>query len=248
VTYCVALYLEEGLVFLADTRTNAGVDHIATYTKMFTVEKPSERALVLMTAGNLATTQAVVNEVVEGRGGAAEREGGTLHTVDTMLGAAELVGEAVQRARRPGGGEHVASDPRFDATFILGGQIQGRPMRLFMIYTEGNFIEASEDTPFLQIGETKYGKPILDRALTHETSIAHGVKLALVSMDSTLRSNVTVGLPIDLATYQRDSLHFALRHRIDENDTYFDALRTSWSEALRSALVAAPDAPWNVTG
>ncbi|MGD2132643.1 MAG: proteasome-type protease [Maricaulaceae bacterium] len=242
-TYCVALYLEEGLVFLSDTRTNAGVDHIATFPKSFVVEKPGERALVLMTAGNLATTQAVVNEVIEGRGAGANGET-TLANVESMVGAAELVGAAVRRVHQRDGQSLRASDIRFDATLILGGQIKGRPMRLFQIYPEGNFIEASVETPFLQVGEHKYGKPILDRALTHETSIAHGVKLALVSMDSTLRSNLTVGLPIDLTTYHRDSLKIGLRRRIAEDDEYFAMLRNRWSDSLRGALEASPDPDW----
>lgn len=242
-TYCVALYLRDGLVFLSDTRTNAGVDHIATYPKTFIVEKPGERALVLMTAGNLATTQAVVGEVVEGRAFRAGA-GDTLMEAETMTAAAEIVGAAVRRVHERSSEAFESSDVRFDATFILGGQIRGRPMRVFQIYTAGNFVEASVETPFLQIGEHKYGKPILDRAMTHDVALADGAKLALVSMDSTVRSNLSAGLPADLTIYERDACRIAVRQRITENDAYFAELRQSWSDSLRAALAAAPEAPW----
>jgi putative proteasome-type protease len=245
VTYCVGLYLQNGLVFLSDTRTNAGVDHISTFSKSFIVENPGERAMVLMTAGNLGTTQAVVNRVIEGHGAPGENVP-TLATVDSMVGAAELVGAAVKHVLQIGGFSMGRSqDSVFDATFILGGQIKGRGMRLFEIYSAGNFIEASVDTPFLQIGEHKYGKPILDRALSHETSVTDGVKLALVSMDSTLRSNISVGLPIDLTVYVRDEYRVSLHRRIDETNPYFSVLRQGWSDALRSALQAAPAPKWD---
>jgi putative proteasome-type protease len=243
VTYCVGLFLRDGLVFLSDTRTNAGVDHIATYNKSFVVEVPGERAMVLMCAGNLATTQAVVNQVIEG--GSQAGDGQTLFTVESMVGAAELVGAAVRKVHARDSAAFKSQDISFDASFILGGQIKNRRMRLFQIYSAGNFIEAAIETPFLQLGEHKYGKPILDRALKYDTSLADGVKLALVSMDSTLRSNLSVGLPIDLTTYEKDTQKIAIRRRIAEDDPYFSALRTSWSEALRRALAVAPGPPWD---
>jgi putative proteasome-type protease len=243
VTYCVALMVREGLVFLSDTRTNAGVDHIATFPKSFILDRPGERAMVLMTAGNLATTQAVVNQVIEGLGADGE-EPLTLASVPTMVGAAELVGAAVRRVHARDAATFEAQDLKFDANFILGGQIKGRRMRLFEIYAAGNYIEASVETPFMQIGEHKYGKPILDRALGYDTGIADGVKLALVSMDSTVRSNLTVGLPVDLTTIARDTYRVGLQRRITEDDPYFAKLRESWSEALRSALAAAPGPEW----
>ncbi len=242
-TYCVALYLRDGIVCLSDTRTNAGVDHIATYAKTFTVEEPGTRALVLMTAGNLATTQAVVGEVVDGRafeGGA----GRTLKQAETMTAAAEIVGAAVRRVHDRVAESLEAADGRFDATFILGGQIKDGPMRVFQIYTAGNFVEASEETPFLQIGEHKYGKPILDRAMRHDLAIADGAKLALVSLDSTLRSNLSVGLPADLTIIKRDAHKIETHRRITEDDAYFVQLRKSWSDALRAALAETPGAPW----
>lgn len=242
-TYCVALFLRDGLVFLSDTRTNAGVDHISTFPKSFIIEKPGERAMVLMTAGNLGTTQAVVNRVIEGHAGEGETPA-TLSTVPSMVGAAELVGSAVRHVLRSGAHGGHAQDSRFDATFILGGQIRERRMRLFEIYSAGNFIEASVDTPFLQVGEHKYGKPILDRALSHDTSVIDGVKIALVSMDSTLRSNISVGLPADLTTYVKDECRIALHRRINDDDPYFSALREHWSSALRAALAAAPAPKW----
>jgi putative proteasome-type protease len=245
VTYCVGLFLRDGLVFLSDTRTNAGVDHISTFAKSFVVENPGERAMVLMTAGNLGTTQAVVNRVIEGHGAPGE-EVPTLATVGSMVGAAELVGAAVRHVLQVGGfALGPSQDSMFDATFILGGQIKDRRMRLFEIYTAGNFIEASADTPFLQIGEHKYGKPILDRALTHETSVTDGVKLALVSMDSTLRSNISVGMPIDLTIYVRGEHRISVRRRITDDDAYFSVLREHWSSALRGALAAAPAPKWD---
>jgi putative proteasome-type protease len=243
VTYCVALLLREGLVFLSDTRTNAGVDHIATFPKSFLLDQPGERAMVLMTAGNLATTQAVVNQVFEGLGPDGE-ECPTLASVPSMVAAAELVGTAVRRVHARDAATFEAQDLKFDASFILGGQIKGRRMRLFEIYSAGNFIEASVETPFHQIGEHKYGKPILDRALSYDTSIADGVKLALVSMDSTVRSNLTVGLPVDLTTYAKDACTIGLHRRIADDDPYFCSLRESWSNALKSALASAPTADW----
>jgi putative proteasome-type protease len=241
VTYCVALLLREGLVFLSDTRTNAGVDHIATFPKSFVLDVPGERAMVLMTAGNLATTQAVVNRVFEGVDG---QDVETLATVPSMVAAAELVGAAVRQVHARDAATFEAQDLKFEASFILGGQIQGRRMRLFEIYSAGNFIEASVETPFHQIGEHKYGKPILDRALSYDTGIADGVKLALVSMDSTVRSNLTVGLPVDLTTYRKDQYRIGCQRRIADDDPYFTALRESWSSALKSALAAAPAAEW----
>lgn len=241
-TYCVALNLREGLVLLSDTRTNAGVDHIATYGKMNVVEVPGERVLVLLTAGNLAITQTIVNLLHEG----VEHEGvvETLASVPTMLRAAQLVGAAVRKVYHSDGEALQAQNVAFDISIILGGQIEGRPPRLFQIYSAGNFIEATPDTPFLQIGEHKYGKPILDRAAAFDTPLYDGVKLVLVSMDSTLRSNLTVGLPIDLLVYRRDALRVELKRRIGEDDEYFRMIRERWSAALREAYRAIPVPQW----
>jgi putative proteasome-type protease len=243
-TYCVGLDLKDGLVLLSDTRTNAGVDNISTFSKMHVFEVPGDRLMVLLTAGNLAATQAVVNSVQEG----IETEGTveTLFTVPSMFRAAHLVGEAVRRVYRVDGPALKAQDIQFDVSFLLGGQIAGRTMRLFQVYSAGNFIEATADTPFLQIGEHKYGKPILDRVVKYDTDLYDGVKLALISMDSTLRSNLTVGLPIDLLVYRRDSGKIELRRRMTEDDDYFRMIRERWSSALKDAYSAIPRPPWAV--
>jgi putative proteasome-type protease len=241
-TYCVGLDLADGLVLLSDTRTNAGVDNISVFSKMHVWEAPGERVLALLTAGNLAVTQSVVNLLNEG----IEVED-ALHTpltVPSMFRAAQLVGEAVRRVWRSDAGAMEAQSVKFDVSFLLGGQVKGRKTRLFQVYAAGNFIEATPDTPFLQIGEHKYGKPILDRATTYDTDLYDGVKLVLVSMDSALRSNLTVGLPIDLLVYRRDAFRVELRRRITEEDEYFRMIRERWSAALRETYRAIPRPPW----
>lgn len=242
-TYCVGLDLEEGLVMLSDTRTNAGVDNIAIFSKMHVFEAPGDRVLTLMTAGNLAMSQAVVNLLHEG----IKTADGTLETpftVPSMFRAAQLVGEAVRSVYRVDAPSLEAQGVSFDVSLLLGGQIKGREKRLYQIYSAGNFIEATTDTPFMQIGEHKYGKPILDRAADYRTELYDGVKLALVSMDSTLRSNLTVGLPIDLLVYRRDALEVELKRRITEEDEYFRMIRDRWSKALREAYRAIPRPNW----
>jgi len=241
-TYCVGLYLKDGLVMLSDTRTNAGVDNVSIFSKMHTYEIAGERFLTVMSAGNLGVTQAVVNLLHEGIDTGERIE--TLYTVPSMFRAAQLVGEAVRRVYRTDGPTLEAQSIKFDVSLLLGGQIKGRGMRLFQIYAAGNFIEATPDTPFLQIGETKYGKPILDRVLQYETDPRDGVKLVLVSMDSTLRSNLTVGMPIDLMVYRRDALRAEIRRRITDDDPYFRMIREGWSEALRDAYRAIPRPDW----
>jgi putative proteasome-type protease len=241
-TYCVGLYLREGLVLLSDTRTNAGVDNISIFGKTQVEEIPGERMLAILSSGNLAITQAVWNRLQEGvlLGGVPH----TLRSVGTMFHAAQLVGQAVRDVFNADGPTLAAQGVGFDCALLLGGQIAGGPPRLFLVYAAGNFIEATADTPFLQIGEHKYGKPILDRALGFDTPIADGVKLVLVSMDSTLRSNLTVGLPIDLLVYRTDVLAAGLRRRITEEDSYFRYVRESWSAALREAYLRLPAPDW----
>jgi putative proteasome-type protease len=238
----VSLFLRDGLVMLADTRTNAGLDDIATFSKMHALEVPGERVMVVLAAGNLAVTQAVVSMLQEGveMGEGIE----TLFTVPTMFRAAQLAGRAIRQIYDTDGPSLAAQNVGFDVSLILGGQIRGRPMRLFRVYAAGNFIEATPDTPFVQIGEHKYGKPILDRVLKHETDLEDGVKLVLISMDSTLRSNLTVGMPVDLLVYRRDALTVALRRRITEEDEYFRMIREVWSEALRAAYRSIPTPEW----
>jgi putative proteasome-type protease len=241
-TYCVGLLLDAGLVMLSDTRTNAGVDNISTFGKTFVEEVPGDRVMVLLTSGNLAVTQAVWNRLQEGVMLGGETQ--TLSRLPTMFRAAQLVGAAVRQVYDADGPALRAQGFGFDVAIMLGGQIAGQAPRLFLIYAAGNFIEATADTPFLQIGEHKYGKPILDRVLTPETPLADGVTLALISMDSTLRSNLTVGLPIDLTVVRRDALAVTLRKRIDEGDPYFSFLRQRWSESLREAYRALPRPDW----
>jgi putative proteasome-type protease len=241
-TYCVGLLLDAGVVMLSDTRTNAGVDNISIFGKTFIKEQPGERALALLTAGNLAVTQAVWNRLQEGV--RLEGEITTLGRVPSMFRAAQLVGAAVREVFEADGPGLRSQGLNFDVSILLGGQIGTQPPRLFLIYAAGNFIEATRDTPFLQIGEHKYGKPILDRVLSPSTPLADGVTLALISMDSTLRSNLTVGLPIDLTVIRRDELAIAVRRRLTEEDPYFAFLRQRWSESLREAYRALPRPDW----
>jgi len=237
VTYCVGLNLDRGIVFASDTRTNAGVDNIATYSKMHVWEFKGDRVLVLMSAGNLAFTQSVVGMLNE-KIAAGTEAGSTpsLTAVSTMFQAARAVGETIREYRRSHG-ELLAEAPTIaDGTFILGGQIKGDPPRLFQIYKEGNFIESTRDTPYFQIGEHKYGKPILDRVTKMDMRLAVAAKLLLISFDSTIRSNLSVGMPIDLLIYRRDELHIGEQRRIEEKDPYFQKISAGWSKAIRDAF------------
>jgi putative proteasome-type protease len=241
-TYCVGLCLAEGAVLLADTRTNAGVDNISTFSKMHVFETPGERVVAIMTAGNLAVTQAVIARVSESLHGPKDEP--TIWNTPSMLETARLIGRAVRDVHDEDAKALEAQSISFEASFIIAGQIAGRRMRMFQVYSAGNFIEATPDTPYLQIGEHKYGKPILDRVARYETPIEDAVKLALVSMDSTLRSNLSVGLPIDLVTFRRDGIAVALRKRVTEDDAYFRMIRERWSDALRAAYRDIPAPPW----
>lgn len=238
-TYCVGLKLDRGLVFMSDTRTNAGVDSISTFRKMHVWEEPGERIIVLLAAGNLATTQAVVSLLDERAKAPAERSPSLLET-PSMFRTAQLVGDTVKEiiVNSTPAGQNADS---FGASFILGGQIRGTEPRLFMVYPEGNFIEASDDTPFFQIGETKYGKPIIVRAFDPGMSFAETAKLLMVSFDSTLKSNLSVGLPLDLLFYERDTFKVGLRKRITGDDPYYRSVSEGWSQALKSAFKSLPD-------
>lgn len=234
-TYAVALRLERGLVFAADTRTNAGLDNIAQYRKLQIWRKPGNRVFFLMSAGNLAVTQTVVNLLNE-RLGDDESDVPNLYNVANMYRAARIVGDAIRETRRIDGAALEASRVGFNTHFIFGGQIEGEKPRLFQIYPEGNFIEAADDTPFFQIGEHKYGKPILDRVARADMRLGEAVKVVLLSFDSTLRSNLSVGMPIDLVVYERDALDITREIRIGPDDAYFRKLSGAWSEALRQAV------------
>ncbi len=235
-TYCVGLKLDRGIVFASDTRTNAGFDNIATFGKMHVWEQHDDRVIVLLTAGNLAVTQAVVSILNERIATAPEADEPTLLNVPTLFQAARHVGEALKEIRRVDGEALGLNADAFSASFILGGQIRGEPPRLFQIYNEGNFIEAAPDTPYFQIGEHKYGKPILDRVAVAPMRMGEAAKLVLLSFDSTLRSNLSVGMPIDLLIYRQDAFQVGEQRRIEENDPYFRKLSDAWSEALRDAF------------
>lgn len=239
-TYCVGMMLEAGLVFMSDTRTNAGLDNISTFQKMSLWEDPGERVITLLSSGNLATTQAVVSLLDERSKAHGEREP-TLLEVPSMFQAARLVAETLREVISQHDAAGQQADSAFKATLILGGQIKGGPPRLFMIYPEGNFIEASPDTPFFQIGETKYGRPILVRAYDPAMSFEEAMKLLLVSFDSTIKANLSVGAPFDFHLYRADSFAVSQRGRIEADDAYFQTVAQGWSDALKSALDSLPD-------
>jgi putative proteasome-type protease len=239
-TYCVGLLVDTGLVMLSDSRTNAGVDHINTFRKMTTFHAP-DRVLVLMSAGNLGITQAVVNllNLVE----ATEQPTRLLSAYD-MFNAARVVGDALRTIHQRDGVDLKEHGYDFNGTFILGGQIKGEDPRLFHIYSAGNFIEASLDTPYFQIGESKYGKPIIDRVITRSSSLPQAAKCALVSMDSTIRSNLSVGPPLDLAIIKRDEFKLATHMSIDMDNEYFKMIRERWGFALREVFDELPNPNW----
>ena len=238
-TYCVGIKLDRGLAFMSDTRTNAGIDSISTFRKMFTWSNPGERVIVLLTAGNLATTQAVVSLLDERSKAPSERMPSLLET-PSMFQTARVVGNLVKEVIS-GSTPNGQRQHSFSASFILGGQIKGSEPRLFMIYPEGNFIEAGGDTPFFQVGETKYGKPILIRAYDPKMSFAEAAKLLMVSFDSTLKSNLSVGMPLDMLFYERDSFRIGFQKRVTADDPYFRTISDGWSNALRSAFGSLPD-------
>lgn len=239
-TYCVGVLAEAGLVFASDRRTNAGVDHVATVKKMFVFEQPGDRLLVLLTAGNLAITQSVVSLLEE----ACERDdAGSLMSATSLFRAAQIVGAALRQVHSDEAAHLQEQGVAFSAGLLLGGQIKGEAPRLFQIYEAGNFIEASAEMPFLQIGEAKYGKPILDRLIGKTTSLPQAAKIVLLSYLPTLVSNVSVGLPIDLFSYERDSLSIGQRWTLEERDPYFEALETGWGEGLARVFADLPDPP-----
>ena len=238
-TYCVGMLLDQGLVMAADTRTNAGVDNVGKFRKLYSWEKPGQAVFVLLTAGNLAVTQAVVSLLNEGvqarRGGRPDAR--SLFSAATLFQAARIVGRAVREVKDIDGPHLEANGDGFAASFIFGGQIGRERPRLFNIYAAGNFIEATADTPFFQIGEHKYGKPILDRVARNDMKLGDAAKLVLLSFDSTLRSNLSVGLPIDLLSYEKDALRVEHVRRFGLDDAYFKMLSTEWSKALRNAFM-----------
>lgn len=242
-TYCVGLLLDQGLVLASDTRTNAGVDQVAISPKMHMFEIRGERVIVLLTAGNLAITQSVVNRL---RAAIEKNQADSkhLHNVDNLFDAAALVG-AELRASFERDGEHFKNHKiDFSASILVGGQIRGEKPRLFNVYAAGNFIETCQETPYFQIGETKYGKPIIDRVVKSDSEMMDAVKCVLISFDSTIRSNVSVAAPIDLLLYRTDSFHADCHQRIVENDPYYLSVRKGWSDGLRAVFSALPSPDW----
>lgn len=237
-TYCVASMINAGIVFASDSRTNAGVDNIATFRKMKIFERPGDRVIVMLNSGNLAVTQATLNHLEQ----AIRRESEpNIMSASSMYEVAALVGAALRSVRATDTPFLMQSNVDASANFIVGGQIFGEEQRLFLVYSEGNFIEATPQTPYFQIGEVKYGKPIIDRVIKADTSLNDAIKCVLVSFDSTMRSNLSVGLPVDLTCYERDSFHVGRTWCFDEHDTYMTSLRKSWSEGVRRAFVELPN-------
>lgn len=240
-TYCVGMMLDKGLVLMSDTRTNSGVDNISVFRKTYHWSIPGERIITLMTAGNLATTQAVVSQLEERSKTPAERKNSLLEA-PTMFQIATIVGRLLRETIQAGNMENGESvSGQFSASMIVAGQIKGMEPRLFLIYPEGNFIEASSETPFFQIGETKYGRPIIIRVYDPGMSFEDAVKLLMVSFDSTLKANLSVGLPIDLLVIERDRFEPLHSRRITEADPYFGAVSSLWGEALKQAFHSLPD-------
>jgi putative proteasome-type protease len=242
-TYCVAMHLADGLVFISDSRTNAGIDQISTFGKLFVFSVPGERLVVLQTAGNLATSQSVVN-LLEQR---CRGDGSHLLNVATLYDATVLVAatlrEVIARDR-----SKLTASIDLSCSFIVGGQIAGEAMGIYNVYAQGNFFQATRDTPFLQLGESKYGRPILDRNLTYDTPLDEAVRCGLISFDSTIRSNLSVGMPLDMLVYHKDSLHTQQRQRIASDDAYYAQIRRQWSEGLKHLLAELPSPPANYMG
>ena len=233
-TYCIGVLLDEGVVLASDSRTNAGIDRVSTFRKMFSYDKPGERFFTLLTAGNLSLTQGVVSRIGEWLN--TEDPERDLYAVNSMFSAARVVGAALREVHSTDAGYLQQHDIDFTASFILAGQVKGGQLRLFMIYDAGNFIEAMGDTTYFQIGEVKYGKPILDRIISRDISLGDAAKCALISFDSTMRSNVSVGPPIDLMIYRRDSLEPGFTIRLEDDDPYLQAIREGWGGAIYKAF------------
>lgn len=242
-TYCVGVLVKGGLALLADTRTNAGVDNISTYRKLHIFGDDGQRLIAVASAGSLSTTQTALERACLGMTAPDTRQSESINSAPSIHRAAYLLGQAIRFTRDElEGGKH--DDVNFDATLLVGGSVGNEPTRLFLVYGAGNFIECCPDTPYLQIGETKYGKPILDRALTFETDLDEAVKIALISFSSTMRSNLAVGLPIDLVTAPQGVSKADLVHRIDDQDAYYRDLNERWSKALRAAQASIPKPPY----
>jgi putative proteasome-type protease len=241
-TYCVGVLLNDGIVMASDSRTHAGVDNFATFCKMTVFERVDDRVIVLLSSGNLAGTQAVIS-VLKQYGEAARPGQFSIWSARTMFDVANVVSDAVRSIERRDSRHLADRGSSFNASFIIGGQIKGEPLRLFRTFAEGNFIEAGTETPYFQTGEAKYGKPILDRVVTRGTSLRDTMKAVLISFDSTMRSNLSVGMPIDLICIERDSLRATARQRFREGDFYFSALSRYWRDGIKMLFERIPDVP-----
>ena len=241
-TYCVAMALDAGIIFASDSRTNAGVDHIARFSKMRVFKEEGERVIVTLSSGNLSITQNALSMMDQRiRSGDAHL---SFMNAPSMFDVARVLGDALREVKSRDGAYLLQNNIDSSANFLVGGQIRGEPPRLFQVYSEGNFIEATPDTCYFQIGETKYGKPIIDRVVTRSTSLREAVKCTMVSFDSTMRSNISVGLPIDLLAYETDALRVLLQRRVDETDPYFRMIHSQWGEGLRRVFAQIPDPDW----
>jgi putative proteasome-type protease len=240
-TYCVAMALDAGMIFASDSRTNAGVDQIARFSKMRSFTRDGDRVIVMLSSGNLSITQSAVN-LVEQR---ARSDGElSLWNAESMFDVARLIGDSLREVKSRDGPYLLQNNIDSSANFIVGGQIRGEKPRLFDVYSEGNFIEATAETCYFQIGESKYGKPVIDRVVSRATSLLDATKCTIVSFDSTMRSNISVGLPIDILVYESDSLKVKLKRRIEESDGYFQLVHTQWGEGLRRVFAQLPDPDW----
>ena len=245
-TYCVAVKLDAGMVFASDSRTNAGVDQIATFSKMHMINRDGDRLIAIVSSGNLSMTQSAINLLEhQSRSSDSSR---TMSNASSMFEVADLVGNALREVRRRDGPYLMQNNIDAGASFVVGGQIRGEPQRLFHIYSEGNFIEATPETPYFQIGESKYGKPVIDRVINRHTTLLDAAKCVLVSFDSTMRSNISVGLPIDMLVYHNNSLHPGIVRRIDETDPYFNMIHTQWGEGLKRVFAQIPNPQWDDAG
>ncbi len=247
-TYCCGILVRDGLVMIGDTRTNAGLDNVSTFRKLHVFSEPGERIMALASSGNLSLSQTVRSTLTEGMENPQTGELETLMNAPSMFKAAQRIGRAVRGIRNAEGKALAAAEVDAEVAFLLGGQIKGGRLRLFMIYSAGNFIECTTDTPYLQIGEHKYGKPVLDRAISFDTDLYDALKVGLISMDSTMRSNIGVGLPIDILVARRDAYAAEVNYRIEPGEPYFQDLRERWSEALRAAHIAIPRPPYRGVG
>jgi putative proteasome-type protease len=241
-TYCVAMSLDAGMIFASDSRTNAGVDQVSRFCKMRVFARDGHRVIVTLSSGNLSITQNTLN-ILDQRSRSGDN---AMHlwNAPSMFDVARLIGDALREVKKRDGEYLAQNSIDCSAGFLVGGQVRGEPPRLFNIYSEGNFIEATPDTCYFQIGELKYGKPVIDRVINRSTSLIDAVKCTLVSFDSTMRSNISVGLPIDLLVYETDALRVRMQRRIDESDPYFRMVHTQWGEGLRRVFGQLPDPDW----